>query len=504
MRRAVKPAPIAALVAHPNSARIFPVIHILAIMLIIFAPTMLLPLAVSMALHDGAHVAFEEAFTTTLLTGIGAFVLTRGSLRRELQPRDGFLLVSLVWTVIPAFATIPLILEIPGLSLTDAYFETVSGLTTTGATVLTGLDGLPISLNVWRSFLVWMGGMGIIVLAVAIMPLLGVGGSQLFKAETPGCMKDTKLTPRIGDTAKGLWMVYLIISVACVLSFRIAGMTWIDAFIHAGSTMGLGGFSSHDDSFGYFKSPQIEAVAIVFMLLSSLNFATHFIAFRRRSLRPYLVDAEAGRVLFWMIGSCVLIAAFLQWRGFYPDFLTALRFASFNVVSIASTTGFASTDYALWPIFAPVWMLFLSCFATSSGSTGGGIKMIRAVLLFKQSLRELTRIIHPRAVVPVKFGGQVIENNVIFAVLAFMLMWGGTIIAMTMLLTASGLDVITAITAVIACINNTGPGLGAVGPSTTYAVLTDFQTWICTIAMLLGRLELFTLLVLFTPAFWRK
>ena len=504
MRRVARPTPIGAIASHPHSARIFPVIHVLAIVLLTFAPTMLVPLAVSMATHDGAHVAFEEGFVATFLTGLGAFVLTRGSLRRELQPRDGFLLVSLVWTVIPAFATIPLMLEIPGLSFTDAYFETVSGLTTTGATVLSGLDGLPVSLNVWRAFLVWMGGMGIIVLAVAIMPLLGVGGSQLFKAETPGCMKDTKLTPRIGDTAKGLWIVYFAISVACVLAFRIAGMTWLDALIHAGSTMGLGGFSSHDDSFGYFKSPLIEAVAIVFMLVASLNFATHFIAVRRRSWRAYAADAEAWRVLAWMIGSCVLIAAFLKWRGTYPDFLTALRHASFNVVSIASTTGFSSVDFALWPIFAPVWMIFLSCFATSSGSTGGGIKMVRASLLFKQSLRELTRIIHPRAVVPVKFGSQVIENNVIFAVLAFMLMWGGTIITMTMLLTASGLDVITAITAVLACINNMGPGLGLVGPSTTYAVLTDFQTWICTAAMLLGRLELFTMLVLFTPAFWRK
>jgi trk system potassium uptake protein TrkH len=285
---------------------------------------------------------------------------------------------------------------------------------------------------------------------------------------------------------------------------RLAGMTWLDALIHAFSTMGLGGFSSHDESFGYFKSAAIEAVTIVFMLVASLNFATHFLAVRRRSWRVYLADGEARRVLIWMIGSSLLIAAFLLWRNVYPDFATALRHAAFNVVSIASTTGFASTDFALWPIFAPIWMLFLSCFATSSGSTGGGIKMIRFVLLFKQALRELTRIIHPRAVVPVKLGGQVIENNVIISVLAFMLMWGGTIIVMTMLMTASGLDVITAITAVIACINNMGPGLGQVGPSTTYAVLTDFQTWICTVTMLLGRLELATLLVLVTPAFWRK
>jgi len=342
------------------------------------------------------------------------------------------------------------------------------------------------------------------VLAVAILPLLGVGGSQLFKAESPGCMKDNKLTPRIGDTAKGLWGVYFAVTLACMLAFWLAGMTPIDAVIHGFSTMGLGGFSSHDESFGWFKSPAIEAVTVFFMLAASLNFATHFMAIRRRSFGAYAADAEARRVMIWMVGSVIGIAVFLVARDVYPDFGTALRHAAFNVVSIASTTGFASVDYAQWPVFAPIWMIFLSCFVTSSGSTGGGIKMIRMALLFKQAVREMTRIIHPRAVVPVKFGDQVIENNVIFAVLAFMLMWGGTIIAMSMLLMASGADVITAVTAVIACVNNMGPGLGAVGPATNFAVLTDFQTWVCTASMLLGRLELFTVLVLFTPAFWRK
>jgi len=484
--------------------RVFPVVHVLAAAMLLFSPAFLVPLAFSLALRDGSHAAYGTGFLVTLVVGLFFFLATRGRHRRELQPRDGFLLVTLVWSVAPAFATIPLILSIPGLTFTDAYFETISGMTTTGATVLSGLDRLDPSINIWRSLLVWIGGMGIIVLAVAILPLLGVGGSQLFKAESPGCMKDNKLTPRIGDTAKGLWGVYFAITALCVLSLKLAGMTWIDAIVHSFSTMGLGGFSSHDDSLGYFKSPAIEAVIVFFMLVASLNFATHFLAVRRRSLRAYLADAEARRVMIWMVGSVLGIAAFLVARDVYPDFATALRHAAFNVVSIASTTGFASLDYAQWPIFAPIWMIFLSCFVTSSGSTGGGIKMIRAVLLFKQALREMTRIIHPRAVVPVKFGDQVIENNVIFAVLAFMLMWGGTIIAMSMLLMATGVDVITAVTAIIACVNNMGPGLGAVGPSTTFAVLTDFQTWVCTITMLLGRLELFTMLVLFTPAFWRK
>jgi trk system potassium uptake protein TrkH len=484
--------------------RFFPVLHVLSVVILIIGAAMVVPLGFSMVLRDAAERAYDGSIAITIVSGLVLFFLTYRRNRRELQPRDGFLLVSLVWTVVPAFATLPLLFSIPGLSFTDAYFECVSGLTTSGATVLTGLDKLPPSINIWRSFLIWMGGMGIIVLAVAILPLLGVGGSQLFKAETPGPMKDTKLTPRIEETAKGLWVVYLLISIACVLSFKVAGMTWVDAFVHAFSTMGLGGFSSHDDSFGWFDSAAIDSVAIFFMLVASLNFATHFLAMRGRSLAAYRNDPEASRVLLWIVGSGLGIAAFLVFEGTYPDFPTAVRYAMFNVVSIASTTGFASTDFEKWPMFAPVFMIFLSCFATSSGSTGGGIKMIRFSLLFKQSVRELTRIVHPKAVVPVKFGDQVIENNVIFSVLAFMLMYGGTVIVMTFLLLISGQDVITAITAVLACINNMGPGLGKVGPSSTYAVLSDFQTWVCTLTMLLGRLELFTLLVLLTPAFWKK
>jgi trk system potassium uptake protein TrkH len=317
-------------------------------------------------------------------------------------------------------------------------------------------------------------------------------------------MKDTKLTPRIEETAKGLWGVYAAVTLACIASLHLAGMTWVDAVVHGFSTMGLGGFSSHDASFAHFNSATIEAVTTFFMLAASLNFAIHFLALRRRSVGPYAEDTEARWVLAWLVASCAGIAAFLLAKGTYPDFWTALRHASFNVVSIASTTGFASVDFAQWPVFAPVWMIFLSSFVTSSGSTGGGIKIVRALVLLKQSFRELTRIIHPSAVLRIKLGTQVIENNVIFAVLAFMLMYGGTIITMTMLLLASGLDNITAVTAVIACINNMGPGLGQVGPSSTYQGMTDFQTWVCTATMLLGRLEMFPILVLFTPAFWRK
>jgi trk system potassium uptake protein TrkH len=281
-------------------------------------------------------------------------------------------------------------------------------------------------------------------------------------------------------------------------------MTWLDALIHGFTTLGLGGFSSHDASFAYFDSPAIEAVAIVFMLLASVNFASHFVAWRRRGIRPYLRDPEAGMVLLTMLGASALVAVYLWHAGYYAGFWQSLRYATFNVVSVASTTGYSNTDYAVWPAFAPLLMLYLCCFATSSGSTGGGMKMIRALVLLKASVREFTRILHPRAEVPMKVGGQPVGNNLVLTVLGFMLVYGLMTVGMSLVMTASGLDFITAFSAVVACINNMGPGLGAVGPSTTYAVLNDFQTWLCTVAMLLGRLELFTLLVVFTPAFWRK
>ncbi|MHB8667075.1 MAG: TrkH family potassium uptake protein [Burkholderiales bacterium] len=483
--------------------RILAVLNVLGVVVMIFALCLLFPLAWSLILGDAAQTAYDEAIVLTASVGVLLWAMTRAK-RRELQPRDGFLLVALVWTVLPAFAMLPLLFYLPQLSFSHAYFEAVSGLTTTGATVLSGLDALPPSINIWRTFLVWIGGMGVIVLAVAILPLLGVGGSQIYKAETPGPMKDTKLTPRIAETAKGLWLVYLMITVACLLAYRVAGMNWLDAMMHAFSTIGLGAFSSHDASFAYWNSPAIEMVSIYFMLLAGMNFGTHFLAWRRWSFGPYARDPEAWLYLLVVIGSVLGIAYYLLANRTYPDFWTALRFAAFNVVSIATTTGYSNTNFNLWPIFAPIWMLFLCSFATCSGSAGGGIKMIRAELMARQAVRELTRIIHPRAVVPVKLGGAPVENNIIFAVLAFILVYNGAVVAMTMLLAASGLDIITAFSAVIATINNTGPGLSQVGPGSTYAGLNDFQIWVLTFAMLLGRLELFTLLVVFTPGFWRK
>jgi trk system potassium uptake protein TrkH len=483
--------------------RIAPVVNVFSAIVMIFSLTMTAPLIVAHLYDDAALLTYIESIVATFAAGVLMRITTMHR-KRELQPRDGFLLVFLVWTMLPALATLPLMLHIPGLTFTDAYFETVSGITTTGATVLQNLDRLPPSINFWRCELVWLGGMGLIVLAVAILPLLGVGGMQLYKAETPGPMKDAKLTPRITETAKGLWLVYAGITLVCMLSLRLAGMSWFDAVCHAFSTMGLGAFSTHDASFGFFDSTLIESVTIVFMLIAGINFATHFQACRERSVRPYRADPEAALFVSITLASSMMIACFLWSKGVYPDFMTALRYASFNTVSMATTTGFSSTDFNLWPVFAPLWMLFLCCFVSSSGSTGGGIKMIRAMLLVRQGLRELVKLVHPHAQVVIKLGGAVVPNQIVYAVLAFMSIYGACVVTMTFLLVGTGLDLISAFSAVIASINNTGPGLNQVGPATTYAALTDFQTWVCTIAMLLGRLELFTLLLIFTPTFWRR
>ena len=482
--------------------RYYPVVRVFGLLLVCFALTMLVPLVFSWWLDDGATSAYDEVFLLTLATGAVLWWPAR-NVQAELKVRDGFLMVVLVWAVLPVFAGMPLMLQL-GISFTDAYFEAMSGLTTTGSTVLSNLDSLPPSINLWRGMLVWLGGMGLIVLAVAILPLLGIGGRQMFKAETPGPMKDSQLTPRMTQTAKGLWGVYAGVTLLCILSLHWAGMSWFDAVMHSFSTMGLGGFSSHDASFGYWNSPAIEAVTIVFMLLAGMNFATMFLALYGRSFQPYLRDPEARWFLAVTLASVVGIATYLWLHGTYEDFPTALRHAAFNLVSIATTTGFASVDYNLWPAFAPLWMLFLSSFATSAGSTGGGIKMIRALILYKQVYRELMRAMHPSIVWPVRIGVDPVPQNILSAVLAFSFMYMTSVATMTLILSFSGLDVVSAFSAVVASINNTGPGLNRVGPAATYEVLSDFQTWVCTFAMLLGRLEIFTLLVVLTPAFWRR
>jgi trk system potassium uptake protein len=479
------------------------VVHVLGSMLMLFSVTYLLPMITSLIYRDGLLLDYVYAAVISVVAGAAMFVFTKRH-KRELRSRDGFLLVTLAWVSVSVIATVPFLVALPELSFTDAFFESMSGLSTTGATVLTGLDAMAPSLNMWRATLHWFGGMGIIVLAVAILPLLGVGGMQLYKAETPGAVKNEKLTPRITQTAKALWTVYLLITIACVIALKLAGMDWYDAVFHGFSTVALGGFSSRDASIGYFDSPAIEAVVIGFMLLAAVNFARHFMAWQQKSLRTYLRDVEA-RAMLQLLGVAVVgVTLFIWSQGVYPDFLTSLRHVAFNLVSIATTTGFATQDYAAWPVFAPMVIVMLSCYTANTGSTGGGIKMFRSLVLLRQAARELFLLVHPQAVTPVKIRNQVVANHVVFAVLAFVVLYFGTVVTLTFLLLASGMDFISAFTAIIAMINNMGPGLGTVGPASNYQSLTDFQTWVCSLAMLLGRLEIFSVLVLLTPTFWRK
>jgi len=479
------------------------VIALVGRMVVLFAFLMLVPLAFAVLGHDAAEQDFIVAISATLVAGLLLSALTR-RFRRELQPRDGFVLVGLTWLVLPLFGALPLYLAVPNLGLTRAYFEAMSAFTATGATAIIGLDDLPLSVNVWRCFMMWVGGLGIIVLAVAILPLLGVGGTQLFKAETAGPMKDQKLTPRIADTARVIWGTYFGLSLACFLAYRVAGMSWIDAFMHMCTTVSLGGFSNHDASFGHWNSPLIEAVAIVFMLLSGIGLILYYVAWRSKSLAVLWRNPEVQGFYAVLAGSIVLITGYLMANGTFTSWTEALRYTAFHVVSVATTTGYASYDYAQWPMFAPLLIILLGCFATCAGSTGGGIKMVRMLLLIKQAQRELVRIVHPSVVNPVVMGGRAISDRVMQSVIAFMMIYGATLVVLTMVLLFSGLDVVTAFTAVIACVNNIGPGLGDVGPAVNYGGLNTFQTWVLTFAMLLGRLELLSVLVLLTPAFWRK
>ncbi|MBM4180522.1 MAG: TrkH family potassium uptake protein [Betaproteobacteria bacterium] len=483
--------------------RLLPILHVQGMIILVFGLSMLAPLLLAEITKDGAERAYDLAALVTVSVGLLLWLLGH-HWRRDLKTRDGILLVVLTWSVLPAFAALPLLFYMPDLSVADAYFEAMSGLTATGATVLSGLDQLPNSINLWRAQLHWIGGLGVIVLVAAVLPLLGVGGRQMLKAEMPTPMKDNKLTPRMAETAKGLWVVYILLTLACIGVLWALGMSFFDAVVHAFSILGLGGFSSHDASLGYFDSVAIEAAVGIFALIAGINFATHFAALRGRTLLSYRHDPEIRWFLGFVLISGVVLALLLWQRDVFLEFPEALRYALFNTVSVATTLGFSTTDYGQWPFFAGLWMMFLCSFSTSAGSTGGGIKMMRAMLLYKQVYRELKKLIHPDAQIPLRLGEQIVPNKIVYAVLAFLFIYVASIVSLSFVLSFTGMDVLTSFSAVVACINNTGPGLGNVGPASTYAVLSDFQTWVCSFAMLLGRLELFTLLVVLTPAFWRR
>ena len=476
--------------------------RILGLLLMMFSLTMLPPIFFSVLYADGAWLTFVEGFALTLAAGVVCWLPVRRE-RRELRLRDGFLVVASFWTVLGAFGAAPLYFDDSlSMSITDAIFESISGLTTTGATVLTGLDSLPKSILYYRQQLQWLGGMGIIVLAVAVLPMLGVGGMQLYRAETPGPVKDTKLTPRITETAKALWYVYLAFTIMCLVGYRIAGMGWFDALCHAFSTVAIGGFSTHDASIAYFDSAAIDFIAVLFMFLAGINFSLHFFAWRYVSVKHYFQDQEFRAYSFILMAlSAVVVASLFYYRGFDDPFDTLID-GVFQAVSIATTTGFTTSDFSAWPTAIPVLLIFASFIGGSAGSTAGGIKVIRWLLVYKQGVREIVRLVHPSAEIPVKLGNKAVPYRVVDAVWGFFSIYVIVFAAMMLAMMATGLDQVTAFSAVAATLNNLGPGLGEV--SKGFMTVSDIGKWIAIVGMLLGRLEIFTLLVLITPTFWRR
>ncbi|MCJ2378439.1 TrkH family potassium uptake protein [Vibrio sp. ZSDZ34] len=480
------------------------IIRIVGLLLALFSVSMLAPALVALLYRDGAGVPFVTTFFVLLLCG-GFFWFPNRKHKHELKARDGFLIVVLFWTVIGSAGALPFLLsDNPNVSITDAFFESFSALTTTGATVIVGLDHLPKAILFYRQFLQWFGGMGIIVLAVAILPVLGIGGMQLYRAEIPGPVKDSKMTPRIAETAKALWYIYLSLTILCAVAFWLAGMTPFDAISHSFSTIAIGGFSTHDASMGYFNSHAINMITVVFLLISACNYSLHFAAFASGGVHPkyYWKDPEFRAFVF--IQAVLFVVCFLlllnhqSYDSIYDTFDQAL----FQTVSISTTAGFTTTGFSEWPLFLPVLLLFSSFVGGCAGSTGGGMKVIRILLLSLQGAREMKRLIHPRAVYTIKVGGSALPQRVVDAVWGFFSAYALVFVVCMLALIATGLDELSAFSAVAATLNNLGPGLGEV--SLHFGDINDKAKWVLIVSMLFGRLEIFTLLILLTPSFWRS
>lgn len=476
------------------------ILRITGTLLTLFSFSFLLPAAVALFFAETTLTTFLSAFAITLISGLVLWLPLRG--KRELRGGDGFLVTALFYLGLGMFGAIPFWLgDALQLSFTDAVFESISGLTTTGATTIVGLDQLPKSLLIYRQMLQWMGGMGIIVLAVAIYPMLGIGGMQLYRTESAGPMKDNKLTPRITETAKALWYLYIGLTAACALAYWYAGMSGFDAIAHSFSTVSIGGFSTHDSSMGYFDSGAIETVAIIFMTLSGINFALHFLVWRRRNPLHYFQDAEVRVYLFVLALVATIVCAILWWHPGSSD--DALRDGIFQAVSITTTTGFTTSNFAAWPSVAPILLLFAAFAGGCAGSTAGGIKMIRVLMIYLQGMREVKRLIHPNGVFTIKLGRESVPDRRVDAVWSFFSVYVFFfLLSVCTLMIMSDMDFITAFSAVGACLNNLGPGLGDV--AVNYNSITADVKWVLMFNMVLGRLEIFTLLVLLTPAYWRR
>ena len=475
--------------------------RILGTLLMLFSFAQIFPgfLAYFFEERDFVYNFIVTGFVTFL---IGCFLFFLASEKNgDLRTKDGFIITIFFWTVLGFFGSIPFYLaELEGVSYIDSLFESISGLTTTGATVLVGLDDMPKSLLFYRQLLQWLGGMGIIVLAVAVLPLLGVGGMQLYKAETPGPLKDSKLTPRITETAKALWFVYLSMTISCSVLYKYFGMSWFDAVCHAFSTISIGGFSTHDDSFAFFSNSGLRWTAIIFMVISGINFALHYLAWTKKRLFHYFYDSEVKLYLSLLTSTALITYLTLNFsENIYDEMVVD---SVFQAVSIGTTTGFLTSNYSNWPLFVPIMLLIAAFIGACAGSTGGGIKVIRALILIRQGSSEITKLIHPNAVVTIKYGRKSLDPRVSESVWGFFAVYVATFLIILMFLLSQSNDFLTAFSAVGATLNNLGPGLGAV--SENYKEITDGSKLALCIAMLLGRLEIFTLLLLFTPAFWRN
>jgi trk system potassium uptake protein TrkH len=475
--------------------------RILGLLLMLFSISLLPPIIVATLYGEQTQQAFFLAFAITFSVGMMVWLPNSRS-AAVLRTRDGFLVTVLFWLTLGLGGALPLSLVDPlNLSLTDAVFESISGLTTTGATVISGLDELPKSILYYRQQLQWLGGIGIVVIAVAIMPMLGVGGMQLYRTEASGPYKDNKLTPRITETAKALFVIYLTLTGACALSYWAAGMSTFDAIGHSFSTIAIGGFSTHDASIGYFNSPLISAICAFFMVVAGMNFGLHFVAWSRKSPLAYLRDTETRLYLAMLLAGILVVCFYLYLADMY-NISESLYHGVFQLVSITTTTGFSTTNFSVWPSFLPIMLIILSFFGACTGSTGGGIKVGRMMILGKQSIRAIQKLIHPSAVIPLKVGNRIVESRVSDTIWAFFGVYLAVFYGIALLLLASGLDFITAWSATAATLNNMGPGLGDVAAN--YGDINDFAKWVLAGGMLLGRLEIFTLLVLFTPMFWRR
>lgn len=476
--------------------------RILGLLLILVSITMLPPLAVSLYYADSNWQPFAHAFVALLALGALVWWPVRHRIR-ELRVRDGFLVVALFWVVLGAAGAVPLLLsDEVQMSITSAVFESVSGYTTTGATILQGLDSMPKSLLYYRVQVEWLGGIGMVVLAVALLPMLGVGGMQLLRAETPGPIKDSKLTPRITETAKVLWTIYVAITALCALAYWGAGMTPFDAIAHSFSTVSTGGNATHDANLGYFDSEVIEGIAVVFMFLGGVNFSLHFLAWRHRRFTGYFRDPEFRAYVWLLLASVAIYTLVLSLSRSFDGPFEAFRLSLFHAVSMQTTSGFFTDDFSHWPGALPVILMLSTFIGGCAGSTSGGMKVVRWLLLWKQGQREVVQLVHPSAEVPVKLGSKAIDSRIVDAVWGFFGVYVVSFGALMVLLIATGEDQVTAFSAIAACMNNAGTGLGEV--ASNFTTLSDPGKWICLLAMLLGRLEVFPLLVLVSPTFWRR